>query len=145
MDKSISMHIKIDKKALDYFKREAPEKLREARKNAVTAAGMVWADTAKEITRDEDHIVTGLYINSIGYLTNIPGKEDGQLATEAEVIHELTEEQTRTTLNIGSDVAYAGYLEKKFNIMARALDDAEDRIKSVVNTQVKKTLFGGIK
>lgn len=130
----VKFDLKIDKRAVDFFQRHAPQKLTEARKKAVEAAGMVWADTAKQITRDDDHIVTGLYLGSIGYATGI--------ATESDVIHQLHEESTKTTLQTGSNVAYAASLEKRFNILARAIDAGESRMQTVAQTQVKKVLFG---
>ena len=49
----------------DLYEWADPDKLREAREAAVTAAGMVWADETKELTRRENHIDTSLYVNSI--------------------------------------------------------------------------------
>lgn len=139
----ITFEVKMDKRTVDFFKKEAPEKLRLARRRAVEASGMVWADEAKQITRDDDHILTGLYINSIGYLTSVPGKEPGREATQSDVIYELTEEQDRTVLAIGSGVEYAAVLEGKYNIFARALDTAQDRMQKVAQIQIQTTLFGG--
>lgn len=141
----LTFQVKMDKKAVEYFQKEAPEKLKLARRRAVEAAGMVWADEAKQITRDDDHILTSLYINSIGYVTSVPGKEPGRQAGEGDVIHELMEETDRTILKTGSAVAYAGHLEKKYNIMARALDTSQDRMQKVAQTQIQQTLFGGAK
>ena len=131
----VRMNIKIDRRALNYFEREMPHKLKEARKNMVEAAGKVWADEAKKITRNENHIVTGLYVNSIGYNTGSP-------ASEGDVFHETKVSGTKTNLQTGSNVAYAGVLEKRYNIMAQALDQAEDRMGRVAETQAKRTLFG---
>jgi hypothetical protein len=135
MANDINIHFKIDSKALDYFQRELPNKLVEARKNAVTAAGMVWADEAKLITRNEGHIKTGLYVNSIGYKTGSP-------ATDDDVIYDLSQNGSKTILKTGSNVAYAGRLEKLYNILARALDTSENRMKKVAIAQIKDTLFG---
>ncbi|SEA53858.1 hypothetical protein SAMN05421743_105218 [Thalassobacillus cyri] len=130
----ISFDMKIDKRAHDFFQREFPEKLQEARKNMVEAAGKVWADEAKMITRNDNHIVTGLYVNSIGYNTGSP-------ASEADVLHQLSESRNKTSLDIGSGVAYASALEKRYNIMGRALDSAESRMGKAAETQAKRTLF----
>lgn len=121
-----------------------PEKLKEARKNAVTAAGMVWADETKEITREENHIDTSLYINSIGYVTTFPETNksgDGKkIASESDVIYELEEDSNQSTLHIGSAVKYAEALEKRYGLMARGLDRAKPRMEQVSDYQVKKTL-----
>lgn len=122
------------------FQAQNLQKLREARKRAVEAMGMVWADETKQLTRDEEHVDTSLYINSIGYVTNIPatgksGKGERN-ATEADVIHELEELQDKTRLTIGSNVDYAEDLEKRFHLMARGLDIAKPRMKMVADVQV---------
>lgn len=127
------VQIEVDPKTLNYFEREAPNQLQKARKNVVEACGMVWADESKDITTNENHIVTGLYVNSIGYNTGSP-------ATQADVIHELKEGPDTSTLRTGSAVKYAASLEKKYAIMARALDLSEDRMNNVALTQVKKAL-----
>lgn len=135
MANDLNIHFKVDRRTLNYFQREMPHKLSDAKEKAVRAAGMVWADEAKEITTQDDHVDTGLYVNSIGYSTGSP-------ASEADVINTLTEIGRRTILTIGSNVAYASHLEKHFNIMARALDASEDRIQQVAIAQIKTTLFG---
>lgn len=126
---NIKIDVTISAGALNFFQRN-PRKLQEARKNVVEAAGMVWADEAKSITRAEDHIDTGLYINSIGYSTGSPSSP----------LYELNEGAKETVLQIGADVEYAIHLEKNYSIMARALDVAEPRMKRVAETQVKNTL-----
>lgn len=136
-DKQLSLDFEIDYR----FVTQNLEKLKEARKKSVEAMGMVWSDETKELTRNEDHVDTGLYINSIGYVTNTPGtNKSGQgerAATEADVIYDL-QEGDKTTLIIGSNVGYAESLEKRFSLMARGLDRAEPRMKTVAQTQVKK-------
>lgn len=118
--------------------------LKEARIRAVEAAGMAWADETKEITREDNHIETSLYINSIGYVTDFPhdpnDKKGKRQATEADVIYEVSEGDDKTTLKIGSAVSYAEILEKRYNLMARGLDRAEPRMKQVADTQIKRTL-----
>ncbi|MFP5109636.1 hypothetical protein ACSU6B_23200 [Neobacillus sp. C211] len=128
--KGINIKVTIDQRAINFFQRNAPHKLQQARKNVVEAAGMVWADEAKGITRAEDHIDTGLYINSIGYTTGSPSTP----------LYELNEGARETVLQIGADVAYAESLEKRYSIMARALDVAEPRMLQVAETQVRNTL-----
>lgn len=140
----MQFNINLDKKALD-FKNKNPELLKEARKRAVEAAGMVWADSTKRVTQEDDHIDTSLYINSIGYVTNFPEQnKSGQgkrAATQQDVVYELTETPDTTTLEIGSNVEYAALLEKKYNLMARGLDRARPRMETVANFQIQKTLF----
>lgn len=138
---SMNFNFQVDPALADRF---SDEQMRAARKRAVEAAGMVWADETKEVVREDDHIDTSLYINSIGYLTDIahdPSSEKGKAqATEVDVIHEITEEENRTILKIGSAVSYAEILEKRYNLMARGLDRAEPRMKLVADTQIKRSL-----
>jgi hypothetical protein len=126
----IKINVTIDSKAMRFFQAEAPRLLKNARKRAVEAAGMVWADEAKDITRSEDHIDTGFYINSIGYSTGNP----------ADPLYEVEEGANQTTLRIGADVEYAGELEKRYSIFARAIDVSESRMLQVAETQVKNAL-----
>lgn len=114
--------------------------LKKARTKAVEAAGMVWADETKEIVMEDDHIDTSLFINSIGYVTNFSGNSEGPQATEADVVHEIIDEGGKTTLQIGSAVSYAPVLEKRYNLMARGLDRAQDRMNRVAEHQIKTIL-----
>lgn len=123
------MTIELDARATAFFER-APEKLKLARRRAVEAAGMVWADEAKEITRREGHIDTSLYVNSIGYSTGSPSKP----------LKELKETRDQTTLTIGADVEYAIHLERRYGIFARGIDLGQSRMNAVAGTQVKNTL-----
>ncbi|MCU6603767.1 hypothetical protein OCO53_25335 [Peribacillus frigoritolerans] len=125
--------IEMDGKLVDFFENEAPAQLRQARKNAVKAMGMVWADESKEVTMRGNHIDTGLYINSIGYATN--------KGEESHPINELSESKYKTELTIGADVSYASHLEKRYNIFARGLDMGERRMQQQAEYQVKKA-FG---
>ena len=125
----------IDSTLEQYLKKAGPEQLREARKQAVIAMGMAWADQAKLITRAEGHIDTGLYINSIGYVTGNP-------ATSDDALFELYDTAALTRLEVGSNVHYAEYLEKRYNIFGNALDSGLPRMQRVAEFQVKKTLFG---
>ncbi|MGP4063089.1 hypothetical protein [Halobacillus sp. H74] len=129
---SLKVDITLDSRARNFFD-NAPEKLAEARKNVVEACGMVWADEAKKITRNENHVDTSLYVNSIGYVTGSP-------ASQSDVINELNESGAETTLKTGSAVEYAASLEKRYGIMARGLDVSEGRMNTVAKAQVKKAL-----
>ena len=133
MPDGMKFKMKIDKKTLRWFQKTAPQKLATAKKKAVQAAGMAWADRTKEITRNEGHVDTGLYVNSIGYKTGAP-------ATDADVVHRINDRHGKTTLITGSNVAYASYLEKRFNIMADGLDQAADRMNKVAQEQIKRAM-----
>lgn len=110
--------------------------MKVARQKAVEAAGMVWADETKEIVREDNHIDTGLFVNSIGYVTR-----SGTIqATEEDVVNEMTSDRDTTTLKIGSSVVYAAPLEKKYNLMARGLDRAQTRMQLVAEHQLKRGL-----
>jgi len=110
--------------------------MKKAREKAIEAAGMVWADETKEIVREDNHIDTGLFVNSIGYIT-IGGTVQ---ATENDVVNEMTSDRDTTTLKIGSAVVYAAPLEKRYNLMARGLDRAQASMKQVAHYQLKQGL-----
>lgn len=134
---------KIDKKTIDYFKREAPNRIMQARKNMLTAAGKAWVDESKRITRDDGHIQTGLYVNSIGERTSYSGSKDAVSPSDDDIINEMSEGTDNASLEVGSNVAYANKLEKQYNIMGRALSQSEQRMLKVATAQAKKALFGG--
>jgi len=139
--KNLKFDFKIDQSVKDQL---SPERLKEARRNAVTAAAIAWADETKEIVREDDHIDTSLYINSIGYLTDIPAQDKtgkgSRTAIQNDVVHELIEDADTTILLTGSGVSYAEILEKRYNIMARGLDRASERMDRVAQVQIQKTL-----
>lgn len=126
-----------DSKAREFMK-GFESKLEEGRENATEAMGMVWADEAKMITLNERHVDTSAYVNSIGYETGFSGKEG---TVVGEVIHDMKSEQNKTILNVGSGVAYAAALEKKYSILARALDNSIEDMNEVGAAQVRKALF----
>ncbi|USK77832.1 HK97 gp10 family phage protein [Peribacillus frigoritolerans] len=126
----LDIEIRLSKQTIDWFTKAAPKRLTEARKNAVEAMGMVWADEAKEVTREDNHVDTGLYVNSIGYATGSPSNP----------LYILSENGNKTELEIGAAVEYASSLEKRFNIFARGLDRGKERMDKVAAIQVRKTL-----
>lgn len=130
MAKDLDIEVRLSKNLKNFFEKQAPRKLKEARKNAVEAMGMAWADEAKEVTREDNHIDTGLYVNSIGYSTGTPSSP----------LYSLSESTDKTSLEIGAAVEYANSLEKRFNIFARGLDRSQERMKKVATIQVKKAL-----
>lgn len=126
----LDIEIRLSKQTVDWFTKTAPRRLTEAKKNAVVAMGQIWADESKEVTREDDHIDTGLYVNSIGYSTGSPSSP----------LYILSENSNKTELEIGAAVEYASSLEKRFNIFARGLDRGKDRMDKAATFQVKKTL-----
>ncbi|USK72678.1 hypothetical protein [Peribacillus asahii] len=129
-NRDIQASMTISREAYDWFLVHAPQKLTEARENAIKAMGMVWADEAKEITREDNHIDTSLYINSIGYNTGSPSRP----------LYQINEGRTKTELEIGADISYASSLEQRYNIFARGLDRSNSRMERVATTQVQRTL-----
>lgn len=126
--KDIEIDFDLSPDLIRWCTRTAPQQLKVARRNAVESMGMIWADESKSITREGNHIDTGLYVNSIGYSTDIPSNP----------LYELTESQDRAELDIGADISYASHLEKRYNIFVRGLDRAQPRMKRVAEIQVQK-------
>lgn len=127
----VRIQIELDKQAERYFN-SFPTKLVKARKEVVETAGKIWADETKSITREEDHIDTGLYINSIGYSTGSPSDPQWN----------VKESKSKTTLTAGtgSSVSYAAALETRYNLMARGLDRAKPRFERVLGNVVQRNL-----
>lgn len=127
----VRIQIEIDKRAESYFK-TFPNKLVKARKEVVETAGKIWADETKSITREENHIDTGLYVNSIGYSSGSPSDPQWDLKEGGS--------KTTLTAGTGSSVSYAVFLEGRFNLMARGLDRAKPRFEKVLGNVVKRNL-----
>lgn len=137
MAKKTKINFSLDREAENFLK-NLESKLPEAREKALEAAGIAWADEAKMIARRDQHIETGTYVNSIGYVTDFSGPKGAEAGTP---IHEITLEGEKTNLEIGSAVVYAGSLEKQFNIMGAALDSSLERMQTVANEQIKRVLL----
>lgn len=112
--------------------------VQKASNDAVEAMGMVWSDNAKLMTRNDQHIDTGAYVNSIAYATSFPGK-DGGFAVGA-VINEKKALHMMEQITLGSGVSYAVYLEKRYNIFARSLDASMAEMKRVGIEVFKRSL-----
>lgn len=141
MGKRFAFEFSLDEKAALFFEK-SEERVRQASDNVVEATGMFWSDTAKTITRDDGHIDTGLYVNSIGYKTEFSSK-DGVSLVDADgyVIHQKERDGDIVELQVGSSVEYADDLEKKYNIMARALDQTKEEMPKIAKKIIAKTLF----
>lgn len=95
--------------------------LKEARKALVETMAKEWADGTKEVTRTDPHVDTAAYVNSIGYATRFLGPRGADVGP---VIYEWDETGTKTSLRTGSGVNYAIYLEARYNIFARGLENS---------------------
>lgn len=106
--------------------------------DAVEAMGMVWADNAKLLTRNDKHIDTGAYVNSIAYATSFPGKSG--MVEVGPVINEKKALAMIQQLTLGSGVSYAVYLEKRYNLFARSLDASLSEMRRVGTEVFKRSL-----
>lgn len=111
--------------------------MKQARKALVTEMAKEWAKSAKEVTSADKHIDTAAYINSLGFVTHFLGPSGSAVGP---IIHEWEETGTRTTLKTGSGVPYAIYLEGRYNIYARGLENGMDRMISSGMAAMKKVL-----
>lgn len=127
----VRFEVELDKRAIDFFNR-FPAKMEKAKREIVEANGMIWADETKAITRAEDHIDTGLYINSIGYSTGSPSDPQWDISKRGAV--------TQLVAGTGSSVTYAGALEKRYALMARGLDRAKPRMEKNIKSIVTRNL-----
>lgn len=111
--------------------------MKEARKALVSEMAKEWAKSAKEVTSADNHIDTAAYINSLGFITHYLGPSGSAVGP---IIHEWEETGTRTTLKTGSGVPYTIYLEGRYNIYARGLENGMDRMISSGMAAMKKVL-----
>lgn len=111
--------------------------MKEARKALVSEMAKEWAKSAKEVTSADNHIDTAAYINSLGFSTHYLGPSGSAVGP---IIYEWEETGTKTTLKTGSGVPYAIYLEGRYNIYARGLENGMDRMISSGMAAMKKVL-----
>lgn len=111
--------------------------MKDARKALVSEMAKEWAKSAKEVTSADRHIDTAAYINSLGYETHLFGPSGADVGP---IIHEWSETGTKTILKTGSGVHYAIYLEGRYNIYARGLENGMDRMISSGLAAMKKVL-----
>lgn len=111
--------------------------MKQARKALVAEMANEWAKSAKEVTSADKHIDTAAYINSLGFVTHYLGPSGSAVGP---IIHEWEETGTRTTLKTGSGVPYAIYLEGRYNIYARGLENGLDRMITSGLAAMKKVL-----
>jgi len=78
---------------------------------ALERAGLVIEKEWKRIVTKEDHIITGLYRNSIN-----------STASDGEGIHEWSNDSGILKLRVGTAVEYAIYLERNYGMGVRSLD-----------------------
>lgn len=120
----------------DFFS-EGNATLENARHEAVEAMADAWAEGTKAITKQDWHIDTAAYINSIGYATNYTGPSGSLVGP---IIEGWTNFGKRTRLKTGSGVPYAIYLEKRYNIYARGLENSMDKMASKGLQALRKVL-----
>ena len=108
--------------------------MKEARKALVSEMAK---ESAKEVTSADKHIDTAAYINSLGFVTHYLGPSGSAVGP---IINEWEETGTKTTLKTGSGVPYAIYLEGRYNIYARGLENGMNRMISSGLDAMKKVL-----
>lgn len=123
--------------SLDSGSQNSSGTMKDARKALVSEMAKEWAKSAKEVTANDRHIDTAAYINSLGFLTHYLGPHGSAVGP---IIHEWEETGTRTTLKTGSGVYYAIFLEARYNIYARGLENGMDRMISAGMEAMKRVL-----
>lgn len=117
--------------------RKIPGALDQMKQNAVEAAADVFIMNTKEMVQREDHVDTALFINSIGKLSDYPGVyktgRRGRAATAFDVVYNLNKEGGKVTLEVGTNVPYAGILERRFSIFARSADQSMQGMNKAVS------------
>lgn len=118
------------------------KQLKQARKASVEVAREPFAGEAKRITADEDHVDSSRYINSISVLTDFPATNKtgrGKIApSSSDIVNILKESRDTTELETGTAVDYGHHVERRYNIIARALDNAEPDMHNVASKEILK-------
>ncbi|MDA2113232.1 hypothetical protein PDN20_29890 [Bacillus cereus] len=118
--------------------------LKQARKAAVEAARKPFANEAKRITADEDHVDSSRYINSISERTDFPAVNKtgrGKISpSDGDIVNVLKETRDTTELETGTAVDYAHFVERRYNIIARGLDNAEPDMQDAASKEIIKII-----
>ncbi|MDA1758329.1 hypothetical protein PDK30_25875 [Bacillus cereus] len=118
--------------------------LKKARKVAVEAARKPFANEAKRITADEDHVDSSRFINSISERTDFPAVNKtgrGKISpSDGDIVNILTETRDTTNLETGTAVDYAHHVERRYNIIARGLDNAEPDMHNAASKEIIKII-----
>lgn len=94
----------------------------------IEAASLVVERDWKQKTKNEGHVITARYINSLNNLKS----QDG--------VHELIKNGDGWTVNFGTNVFYSIFLERKYFLAARALEDTKSATYEMFQSFVYKEL-----
>ncbi len=97
-----------------------------ATKEVLKQSGIIFRDTVKQLTTDEDHVVTGRYRSSVGNMASSDGVF--QFSTDG------------MELDVGTNVPYSELLEARYNIFMRALDIASPKAAAQIGVTFFKYL-----
>lgn len=101
--------------------------MKEATKKGLERAALVWERNVKILISNENHVITGRYRASI----NLNASDGAERATVADSKdgdghHNFT--NNNMSLEVGTNVEYAIYLEAKYNLLARGLSMSEKQM-----------------
>ena len=110
--------------------KQAKSKLLMGALDGLEKATYLFEAKAKQVTTAERHVVTGRYRGSINQSRKSPANYvEGNFNTLADGVHEKV-----ATLHwrSGTNVEYAPDLEKKYSILARALDGIRGDVADII-------------
>ena len=111
--------------------------MKDARKALVSEMAKEWAKSAKEVTSADNHIDTAAYINSLGFITHYLGPSGSavvQLFTNGK------KQELKRLSRLDQVCPMLIYLEGRYNIYARGLENGMDRMISSGMAAMKKVL-----
>lgn len=100
--------------------------LQGAVKESLKETGMIFRDVVKQMTIDENHVVTGRYLRSIGNMTSLDG------------IFRFTPDGK--ALDVGTNVFYSTILEGRYSMLARGIDMAAPKTEAKIGVVFTKYL-----
>lgn len=98
-------------------------KMKEAIKYSLERSAFAFEIAAKRLITEDNHIITGRYRASIN-LNSADGLPHTGSGKKSDGIHKFR--RNGMALEVGTNVEYAIYLEKRYNIFARAQDESRD-------------------
>lgn len=112
------------------------EQMQEGIKAWIEWMALAFERNAKVITTEENHVVTGRFRASINLNTeDWIGRDTSSETQSWDWIHKFV---NTSTIQVGTNVEYAVSLEKRYWILARAMDMSKEDMKNIFIKTFKK-------
>jgi len=124
------------------FDKNFSKRIIDAIQESIEYWALAFEREAKEITTLEKHVRTWRYRASINLNERDWIPRERVAATQNwDWIHEISKKWNEIVLSTWSNVEYAIYLERRYQILARALDRSMSQIRELFIKKLKKKLW----